>query len=143
MVSSIGTLVKHLILKGNHSRVTSNVDLIVMIPEFVNFRVLTKIAESRKKCVPPLHPSGETWKSHDDLRVYHWRKAFDIAFQPDPVDPTHHLGCGLLFGFLSHWRCPSLQSNLSFAAGPLLSHADAIPFRTRGKQPCVNRRNLY
>src|SRR5579872_4366470 len=102
MVLFTRALIDHVIAKGDHSRIAGDIHLMIMVTEFMNSRVLTKIAEPGKKFFPSLYPPGETGKSHDNLRVHHWCKVLDLAVQPDPVDPAHRRGRSLVFGFLCH-----------------------------------------
>jgi hypothetical protein len=79
MVPFTMTLVDHLISKSDHSRIPGDIDFMIMVTEFMNSRVLAEIAEPGKKFFPALHPPGETGKSHDNLRVHHRCKTFDLA----------------------------------------------------------------
>jgi hypothetical protein len=103
MVPFTRTLVDHLISKRDHSRITGDIDLMIMVTEFMNSRVLAEIPEPGKEFFPSLYPTGEIRKSHDNLRVHYRCKAFDLAIEPDPVDSTHCRTRSFVFGFLCHF----------------------------------------
>ena len=105
MIPSTRTLVNHLVSKRDYSRITCGVNLIIMVPEFVNSRVLTKIAESIKKGFTSFNAAGETGKNHYNFRVHHRPKALDLAVQPDPVDSAYCRDYSFVFGFFSHRSC--------------------------------------
>src|SRR5262245_45669706 len=69
-VSFAGTLVNHLISKGDHRRITGDIGLVIVLMEFLYLRVLAEVAEPGKKAFPSLHPSAEAGKNHDDLRMH-------------------------------------------------------------------------
>ena len=79
MVPFTRTFVNHVVSKSDHSRIAGDIDLKIVVTEFMNFRIVTEIPKTRKKFLPSLDPSGETGKNHDNLRVYHRCKAFDLA----------------------------------------------------------------
>ncbi len=101
-VSCTRTFVDHVVLEGDHSRITGDIDLMIVLTEFVNCCVLAEIGEPGKKGFPSLDPPGKTRKNHDNLRVHHRRKVLDLAAEPCLVDLTHCFRHIRAFGFLYH-----------------------------------------
>jgi hypothetical protein len=58
----------------------------------MNCRVLAESAEPGKKLFPPFVLARLSRKNHDDLRVHHLCKVFDLTVATRPIDSTH--GCG-------------------------------------------------
>src|SRR5437016_4339674 len=94
-----GTLVEHVISKRHNCRVTGDINLIVLLAEFMNSRVLAEIAEPGKKVFPALYASAEAGENHYDFRVHHRSKLFDFPFEPRLVDSTHSCPRIFVFGF--------------------------------------------
>ena len=73
------TLVDHVISKGDHCCITGDIDLMIIVAEFMNSGVLTEIAEPGKKFFLSPYPPSEIRESHDNLRVHRRCKALDLA----------------------------------------------------------------
>ena len=66
-VSFPRTFVDHLKPETDPSRIPGNINLMIMLTEFMNCGVLGEIAERREKAFPPPRPPREPWKDHDYL----------------------------------------------------------------------------
>src|SRR5262249_39711259 len=101
-VSGAGSLVDHLPSDGDDGRFAGHVDLLVVLAEFEDLRVLAEIAESGKELVPALDPPGKAGKNHDDVPVHQGRRVLDLAGEPCLVNLPHGRRCGLVCGVASH-----------------------------------------
>src|SRR5262249_28998921 len=59
-ISFARTLVNHFISQGAHRRIAGDIDLVIVLMEFLNLRALAEVSEPGKKAFPSLHPPAET-----------------------------------------------------------------------------------
>src|SRR5260221_10957491 len=114
MISFAGTLVVHVIPKVDHGRIADDIDLMILLAEFLNRRVPAEIAEPGEKFLASLNLPDKVGKNHDNLRMPHRRKILDLAVEPCLVDLTHGCGRILAFGFVTHHPLLLISARASY-----------------------------